>query len=135
MFATDDPVAVLTNATGSAPNTTAIGTVDTDVGSGTLWYDVTKNVTELAATVKAGGRSRPVNTAGTQTVQITGLPTNDPGYYYHFVQDTDSGESNVESTPAPFSTGDELPVPPNAGLNDAILIVTGGPTINDGLAI
>ena len=37
-------------------------------------------------------------------------------------------------TPA-FSTGDELPVDPNATLNDAILEVTGGPTINDGLAL
>ena len=81
---------------------TAAGTVTTDEAKGILHYLATENVTETAATIKAGSSER-VSGSGVQNVSFTGL-TAETLYYAHYVHDDpSSNESNVVSSPS-FTT-------------------------------
>ena len=125
-YQTQFSTAVLSAPTANASNTTLNGSVTTDVGGGTLYYLATESATATPAEIKAG-RSRAVTAAGVQNVSWAGLSPNTL-YYMHYIQETVADSNQVVASD---TTGD---LPPASQLNDAILIATGGPTINDGLA-
>lgn len=101
--AADVTAPVLSSPTGTATgSSTADGSVSTDEGNGTLYYLASTNVSETAATIKAGS-SQAVSTTGVQSVSFTGL-TASTVYYAHYVQDdAASNESNVANS-ASFTT-------------------------------
>ena len=80
--------------------TTATCTVTTDQASGTLYYLVSTNATESAATIKASGSTQAITSVGTKTMLLTSLtPTGT--YYLHMLHRNNSGyDSAVARTPA-----------------------------------
>lgn len=100
---TTDAVAapVLSSPTASATGpTTATGSVQTTVASGTLYWLVNSNATATAAEVKASA-SKAVTSAGLQNVSITGL-TAGTQYYVHYLHSATGDSAVVRS--AQFST-------------------------------
>lgn len=100
---TTDAVAapVLSSPTASATGpTTATGSVQTTVASGTLYWLVNSNTTATAAEVKAAA-SQAVTSAGLQNVSITGL-TAGTQYYVHYLHSATGDSAVVRS--AQFST-------------------------------
>lgn len=110
--------------------TTATGAVDTNEASGTLYYYASGNATESQATVQAQGESLTVTTAGTQSVDLTGL-TPATSYYLHFVH-TDAANnvsdrvssSAITTDTAPQSTSVSVSLAPVAGYNTVTLAGT-----------
>lgn len=96
----DDPV--LTNPTASATGpTTATGSVDTDTGSGTLYWVVTQSSTAPSVSQVQAGQdhngnpgaasgNQAVVAAGTQTADASGLEP-ETTYYFHFQQHVPEG--------------------------------------------
>jgi hypothetical protein len=114
---TTDAVAapVLSSPTASATGqTTATGSVQTTVASGTLYWLVNNNATATAAEVKAAA-SQAVTSAGLQNVSITGL-TAGTQYYVHYLHSATGDSAVVRS--AQFST-------------TAIASLTLGPLVNN----
>ena len=100
---TTDAVAapVLSSPTASATGqTTATGSVQTTVASGTLYWLVDSNATATAAEVKAAA-SQAVTSIGLQNVSITGL-TAGTQYYVHYLHSATGDSAVVRS--AQFST-------------------------------
>lgn len=100
---TTDAVAapVLSSPTASATGpTTATGSVQTTVASGTLYWLVNSNATATAAEVKAA-YSQAVTDVGLQNVSITGL-TAGTQYYVHYLHSATGDSAVVRS--AQFST-------------------------------
>lgn len=100
---TTDAVAapVLSSPTASATGpTTATGSVQTTVASGTLYWLVNNNATATAAEVKAA-YSQAVTAVGLQNVSITGL-TAGTQYYVHYLHSATGDSAVVRS--AQFST-------------------------------
>ncbi|MDC0637237.1 right-handed parallel beta-helix repeat-containing protein [Flavobacteriaceae bacterium] len=90
-------------------NTTATGTVTTDEGNGTLYWEVTASATPTSpnatfiSDATAAGDTQVVSATGSQIVSVTGL-TAATSYYIHFLHvDAATNESNV-STSAQFTT-------------------------------
>lgn len=101
--APDTTAPVLTSPTGTKTGqVTAAGSVVTDEAGGTLYYVITANSSEVAATVLAG-EQQAVLATGIQNVVINGL-TPGGSYYIHYLQvDASANESNVVSS-AQFTT-------------------------------
>lgn len=100
---TTDAVAapVLSSPTASATGqTTATGSVQTTVASGTLYWLVNSNDTATAAEVKTAA-SQAVTSVGLQNVSITGL-TAGTQYYVHYLHSATGDSAVVRS--AQFST-------------------------------
>jgi hypothetical protein len=94
--------------------TTATATVVTDEGNGTLYYIVTQNATETAATVKAGA-SKAVTATGTQSVSFSGL-TAGTTYYSHFLhRDAAGNDSTVANGPGFTTAAATAPGAPTIG--------------------
>jgi len=91
---------VLSLPTGLAGSSTeATGGVTTDEGNGLLYYHVTVNASETAATIKASGTSVAVTVSGLQPNRVVSGLTPSTSYYFHYVQDDDAlNESNVQSS-------------------------------------
>ena len=106
----DQVAPVLTTPIGtSTGNTTATGTVTTDEGNGTLYWEVTASATPTSpnatfiSDATTAGDTQVVSATGSQIVSVTGL-TAATSYYIHFLHvDAASNESNV-STSAQFTT-------------------------------
>lgn len=114
----------LSSAQGAAStDTTAIGSVSTNEGNGTLYWVVTESGTAPSvAQIQAGqdnagaaataDGSQAVSASGSQFVQASGL-TAETAYYFHFQhQDAAANDSTVVSS-AEFTT-------PAAGADDFI---------------
>lgn len=102
--AADATAPVLSSPTSSATGTTtASGSVTTSEGNGTLYYLATANATETVATVKANGATQTIASAGSKTVNITGLSPSST-YYIHFVQRDAAGNDSLRVTSAAFTT-------------------------------
>jgi hypothetical protein len=121
---TTAPVLSSPTATATGP-TTASGTVSTDEGNGTLYFLMSTNATELAATVKAAG-SQAVAGTGVQNVTFTGL-TASTNYYAHYVHtdaatnDSDRVSSAQITTPTPDTTAPVLSGPSATAKSNALL--------------
>ena len=101
--AADTTAPTLTSPTASATGaTTASGSVTTNEANGTLYYLVSANATELAATVKAGS-SQAVTASGSQFVTVIGLTASTP-YYLHFVHTDAAANDSAVETSAQFTT-------------------------------
>jgi len=109
----NDPLSLLTVPDVTAPtlsapsvssilSTSATGNVTTNEGNGTLYYRVSANSTESAATVKAGS-SQAVSASGAQAVSLTGL-TAATNYYCHFCHRDSGGNDSTVSSSAQFTT-------------------------------
>lgn len=109
----NDPLSLLTVSDVTAPtlsapsvssilSTSATGNVTTNEGNGTLYYRVSANSTESAATVKAGS-SQAVSASGAQAVSLTGL-TAATNYYCHFCHRDSGGNDSTVSSSAQFTT-------------------------------
>ena len=89
--------------------------MSTDEGNGTLYYYVSENSNESAATIKASGVNKPVIASGIQNVYIANL-TPETTYYLHYVQeDAADNESNAVSSGA-FTTEVYTPSTNKVGL-------------------
>ncbi len=101
--APDTTAPILSVATGDRTGqTTAAGSVTTDEAGGTLYYVITQNSSEVAATVLTGSQ-QSVTATGIQNVTFSGL-TPGAGYYIHYLQvDASANESSVVSS-AQFTT-------------------------------
>ena len=122
----DTTAPTLTSPTASATgSTTASGSVSTNEANGTLYYLVSANATELAATVKAGS-SQAVTASGSQSVSITGL-TASTSYYLHFVHTDAAANDSTVATSAQFTTsaaGDTTPPTLTGSVNFASITQT-----------
>jgi hypothetical protein len=99
--------------TQTGPNT-ATATVSTNEANGTLYYMVSVNSTETAATVKAGS-SQAVTATGTQNVSFSGL-TAATTYYSHFLhRDAAGNDSTVASGPGFTTAAATAPGAPTIG--------------------
>jgi len=99
----DTTAPTLSAATAAATGTTtASGSVTTNEAGGTLYRLASRNATESAATVKAGGSSA-VAAAGAQAVIFTGLLA-DTTYYGHFLHRDAAGNDSAVANTAAFKT-------------------------------
>ena len=73
------------------------GSVSTDEANGTLFYVVTPNATETAATVKAGS-SQAVTATGTQNLSGSGLSPSSTRYLHVLHRDAAGNDSDVASS-------------------------------------
>ena len=90
-------------------NTTATGTVTTDEGNGTLYWEVTASATPTSpnatfiSDATSAGDTQAVSATGSQIVSVTGLSAA-TSYYIHFLHvDAATNESNI-GTSAQFTT-------------------------------
>lgn len=112
--------AVLTNPEGAATGpSTAVWSVDTDIGSGTIYALASLTGTENKAGVVAAGNAVLVSEPGTQSDWWTGLD-DDTTYYPMFVHVTTGGESNL-AIGDPFDTNAIDMVPPELTEGTAII--------------
>jgi len=82
----------------SSGPTTAVGSVSTTSGNGTLYYLFSTNATETSATIAAANQTKAITTSGTQYVYGTGLVAS-TNYYAHFVHvDASAQTSNVANS-------------------------------------
>jgi hypothetical protein len=103
LYTADTTAPVLTSPTATATSdTTASGAVTTDEGNGTLYFLVSTNATELAATVKAAG-SQAVSGTGVQNVTFTGL-TASTNYYAHYVHTDAAANDSTRVSSAQITT-------------------------------
>ncbi len=79
-----------------------LGSVTTDTAEGTLFFVVTQNATEMAATVRAGG-SQPVGQTGTQALSGASL-TAGTDYYLHVLHRDLAGNESAVTSSAVFTT-------------------------------
>lgn len=99
----DTTAPILSLPTGaSSGSTTATGSITTDEGNGNLYYLISANVTELAATVKAAS-TQTVSATGVQSVSFTGLAAG-TSYYNHFVHVDDSANESAVLSSSIFTT-------------------------------
>jgi len=100
----DTTAPTLTNpSTSAVGTTTATGNVTTDEANGILYFLVTANATETAATVKASGTTQAITTTGAKSVNITGL-TASTTYYAHFVHTDAAANDSAVVSSSSFTT-------------------------------
>lgn len=101
--AADTTAPTLTLPTGTQTGqTTATGTVTTNEANGTLYYMVSTNAVESAATVKAGA-SQAVTATGVQNVSYSGL-TAATQYYTHYLHRDAAGNDSTVVNGTGFTT-------------------------------
>jgi hypothetical protein len=108
----DSPNASAEGATGYT------GSVNTDDGTGTLYWAVTETATPPAMAAMKSGNSQPVSGMGLQTVVGSGL-TPDTTYHVHFVQENNAAIDSAPVSSAPFTNNAPSVGEPGAfGLGD-----------------
>jgi hypothetical protein len=99
----DTTAPTLSSLTAAKSGATAwTGSVSTDEGNGTLYYLVSENSSELAATVKAAN-SKPVTATGTQNVSGGGV-TPSTTYYLHVLHRDAAGNDSTVTSSSGFTT-------------------------------
>lgn len=106
----DNTAPVLSSPLGTPTgSTTATGTVTTDEGNGTLYWEVTASATPTSpnatfiSDATTAGDTQAVSATGSQIVSVTGL-TAATSYYVHFLHVDAAANESIISTSAQFTT-------------------------------
>jgi hypothetical protein len=116
----DNTAPVLSSTTGTTTgSTTATGTVDTDEGSGDIYWLADTSDSTNQSTVLSTGATQAVSGTGTQIVNAVGLAVS-TGYYFHFVhKDAAGNDSAVVHSPLFTTDSSAAPTLVNAAINSS----------------